>query len=82
MEEEAAEKCAVVDAHVRNPPPPLTDLRRADVHRVTYVGKATKMRHNSHWSGMAATANPTTRHMATASQFRGPACLDCEDRDS
>jgi tRNA(Leu) C34 or U34 (ribose-2'-O)-methylase TrmL len=70
LDDEATSNSDVVEHYVRNPPPPLSDLRRADVHRVTYVGKATKARHQDHWSGMAATANPRTRPMATKVMFR------------
>lgn len=44
-----------------NPPKPLTDLRRADTHRVCFVGKNTKQKHKDHWKNMAATANSDTQ---------------------
>ena len=43
------------------PPSPLTDLRRADTHRVTYVGKNTKQKHEKHWGNMAATTSYNTQ---------------------
>jgi tRNA G18 (ribose-2'-O)-methylase SpoU len=73
LDNDASSAIDTVEGYVRNPPLPLTDLRRADVHRVTYVGKATRKRHHDHWSGMAATANPPTRPMATAGLFRSQA---------
>jgi tRNA G18 (ribose-2'-O)-methylase SpoU len=71
MEREVSEAAqAAVEQHVRHPPPPLTDLRRADEHRVPFVGKNTKLRHKEHWVGMAATSNRRTQHMSSANAFR------------
>jgi tRNA G18 (ribose-2'-O)-methylase SpoU len=55
---------------IDNPPEPLTDLRRADTHRVCFVGKNTKQFHTEHWKDMPATANFTSTHGATATTFR------------
>lgn len=55
---------------IANPPAPLTDVRRADPHRVTFVGKKTKRLHSNHWKDMAATTNTTTTLNATAAFFR------------
>jgi tRNA G18 (ribose-2'-O)-methylase SpoU len=61
---------AAVEDWVNNPPQPLTDVRRADDHRICYVGKNTKNFHQDHWKDMAATANPQSVHGSTASVFR------------
>lgn len=60
---------AVADL-VAHPPEPLTDLRRADPHRVTFVGKATKRLHAEHWKDMVAVTDTTTTLNATAAGFR------------
>jgi tRNA G18 (ribose-2'-O)-methylase SpoU len=65
---EAAER-AVSDL-ILHPPAPLSDLRRADVHRVSFVGKKTKRLHQDHWKDMAATANAQTVEKSTAAFFR------------
>jgi hypothetical protein len=61
---------AAVEEWVKNPPQPLTDVRRADDHRVCYVGKNTRNMHQDHWKDMVATTNPQTLHGSTASVFR------------
>jgi tRNA G18 (ribose-2'-O)-methylase SpoU len=55
---------------VDNPPAPLTDLRRADSHRVTFVGKKTKKNNEGNWKNMVATNNTGSEHMTTAAYFR------------
>ena len=55
---------------IEHPPQPLTDLRRADSHRVTYVGKSTKKLNQEHWKHMAAVANAASTEKSTASFFR------------
>mmetsp|Transcript_21255 Transcript_21255/g.58857 ORF Transcript_21255/g.58857 Transcript_21255/m.58857 type:complete len:427 (+) Transcript_21255:41-1321(+) len=55
---------------IDNPPEPLVDLRRPDSHRVTYVGRSTKNKHQDHWKDMAAVANQSTPENSTASFFR------------
>jgi tRNA G18 (ribose-2'-O)-methylase SpoU len=42
---------AAIQEWVDNPPEPLTDLRRADVHRVCFVGKTTKEMHKGNTYG-------------------------------
>lgn len=37
---------------VLNPPEPITDMRRCNEHRITYVGKKTKQRAGISWSNM------------------------------
>jgi tRNA G18 (ribose-2'-O)-methylase SpoU len=64
----AAEQ-AVAD-FVINPPAPLTDLRRADLHRVSFVGKNTKRNNAENWKDMPATSNPPSLEKSTASFFR------------
>jgi len=61
-----------VQEFVDNPPSPLTDLRRADNHRVCFVGKNTKKQHESHWKNMAATNNydTTAQHGMSSHYFR------------
>lgn len=46
-----------VKPYVDDPPAPLSDLRRADLHRVTYVGKSTKARHADHWKDLVGVNN-------------------------
>jgi tRNA G18 (ribose-2'-O)-methylase SpoU len=60
---------AVADL-IAHPPSPLTDLRRADPHRVTFVGKNVKRKHAQHWKDMVATSHISTPRLATASFFR------------
>ena len=60
---------AVADL-VMNPPQPLSDLRRADEHRITFAGKGVKQFHKEHWKDMAATTRFQSETMATASYFR------------
>lgn len=55
---------------VTNPPTPLTDVRRADEHRVCFVGKNTRNIHKDHWKDMAATANVPSLYMSSARDFR------------
>lgn len=62
-------EAAVADL-VDNPPDPVTDMRRADEHRVCYVGKGTKNRYGELWDGMPATENAKSNQMASASFFR------------
>jgi len=52
------------------PPTPLTDLRRADCHRVCFVGKNTRDTNKENWKDMAATSNKGTIEGATATEFR------------
>lgn len=59
-----------VEDLVASPPEPLSDLRRADLHRVTFVGKNTKKFHKEHWKDMAATNRSKTPHLTTSSYFR------------
>mmetsp|Transcript_36405 Transcript_36405/g.87950 ORF Transcript_36405/g.87950 Transcript_36405/m.87950 type:complete len:429 (+) Transcript_36405:154-1440(+) len=61
---------AAIQEWVDNPPEPLTDLRRADVHRVCFVGKNTKDLHKEHWKDMVATSNFGSVQGATAKTFR------------
>jgi hypothetical protein len=61
---------AAVQEWVNNPPKPLTDVRRADSHRICYVGKNTRKYHEDHWRDMVATSDATTIHGATANEFR------------
>jgi tRNA G18 (ribose-2'-O)-methylase SpoU len=65
---DASEK-AVADL-VLNPPAPMSDLRRADLHRATFVGKNTKRLHQDHWKNMEATKNAQSIQNSTASFFR------------
>jgi tRNA G18 (ribose-2'-O)-methylase SpoU len=60
----------IIQDMIQNPPPPLSDLRRADIHRVTFVGKNVKKKHQSHWKDMVAiSTNPLPRY-TTAAFFR------------
>lgn len=53
-----------------SPPKPLTDVRRADSHRICYVGKNTRKFHEDHWKDMVATSDASSIHGATATEFR------------
>jgi tRNA(Leu) C34 or U34 (ribose-2'-O)-methylase TrmL len=55
---------------IDNPPDPITDMRRADEHRVCYVGKGTKNKYGELWGDMPATENAQSKEMASASFFR------------
>jgi tRNA(Leu) C34 or U34 (ribose-2'-O)-methylase TrmL len=61
---------AAIQEWVENPPAPLTDIRRADEHRVCYVGKNTRSSNKDNWKDMAATANVPSVHMSSAKEFR------------
>jgi len=65
---------------VKNPPAPLSDMRRADEHRACYVGKKTKSRQGGQWDNMPATTGyNTTAHSQTNSSsdyFRGLAGIE------
>lgn len=62
-------EAAVADL-IDHPPEPITDMRRADEHRVCYVGKGTKNRYGELWDDMPATENAQSKVMASASFFR------------
>ena len=62
-------QAAVADL-IDNPPEPITDMRRADEHRVCYVGKGTKSKYGELWEDMPATENAQSKQMASASFFR------------
>ena len=53
---------------IDNPPSPITDMRRADEHRVCFVGKNTK--NQSPWQDMPATRKIAVTKYATAAFFR------------
>jgi len=55
---------------IDDPPNALTDLRRADTHRVCYVGKNTRDLHKEHWKDMVATSNKGTVEGVSAKAFR------------
>ena len=77
-----------VQSLVNDPPSPLTDLRRADTHRVCFVGKGTKQKHKSHWKNMVAVTNvdTTPQEGASSNYFRDlvdkAAAGDGEDKAS
>lgn len=55
---------------IDNPPPPITDMRRADEHRTCYVGKNTITRNG--WTNMPATTGYDTKAgVSMAEFFRG-----------
>lgn len=60
-----AQARAAVQHLLDNPPAPLGDLRRADVHRISYVSKSTKRGMQQYWRDMPAVA--TTRGLENAS---------------
>jgi len=60
----------VVQSWIDKPPEPLSDMRRADMHRVCYVGRATKKRNEDIWKEMPATSNASGVEHATVTEFR------------
>ncbi len=60
----------VIEDLVLNPPQPITDMRRADEHRTTYVGKNTKKSYSETWSNMAATGYFRSEQGTTSTFFR------------
>ena len=64
----AADSKAAVKDLVENPPSPITDMRRADEHRICFVGKNTKKA--SPWHDMPATKKVSVTKYATARFFR------------
>lgn len=60
----------VVADFIAHPPAPLSDLRRANVHRITFVGKNTKKINQERWKDMAATSYYKSEVSLTASLFR------------
>jgi tRNA G18 (ribose-2'-O)-methylase SpoU len=60
----------IVQEYIDHPPVPLSDLRRANIHRVTFVGKNIKKKHIHHWKDMVAISNIVLPKMTTASFFR------------
>ena len=61
---EEKSKIAVAEL-VKNPPEPLGDMRRADEHRVCYVGRNIKGRNTDEWKDMPATKNYSTNATST-----------------
>jgi len=55
---------------IEEPPEPLSDLRRADAHRVTFSGKGVKKANASYWKGMAAITGVQPKLNSTAGFFR------------
>jgi len=47
----------LVQDKINNPPKPFIDMRRADQHRICYVGKNTKQKYCDAWKDMPATKN-------------------------
>lgn len=70
IEVKLAHSEAIVQDLIHNPPAPLTDVRRCDDHRVTFVGKGTRKLHASHWKDMVATSTPLSVPNATSAYFR------------
>jgi len=54
-----------------HPPEPISDVRRADVHRIPYLGTSTKKKYKDIWKEMAAFKNGgNTNPKSTALEFR------------
>jgi hypothetical protein len=64
------DEITAVQEWIDNPPNALTDLRRADTHRVCYVGKNTRELHKDHWKDMVAISNKGTVEGVSATAFR------------
>ena len=60
----------IVQEWIQNPPEPLTDLRRADPHRITFAGKNTKKLHEQHWDQLPGTTKFVSTKYSTADTFR------------
>lgn len=75
----AADSKKAVKDLVDNPPSPITDMRRADEHRVCRVGKNTKKA--SPWQGMPATEKVVVTENATCSFFRERVGKEEEKKD-
>lgn len=75
----AADSKKAVKDLVDNPPSPITDMRRADEHRVCCVGKNTKK--NSPWQGMPATTKYVVTQNASCSFFREKVGTEEEKKD-
>jgi len=67
---------------VLNPPAPLTDLRRADEHRVTYAGKGVKRHYAEHWKNMPATTKYSSPLLSTAAFFRDRFAVETKASES
>lgn len=71
IEEETLQKAhTAVHRWIENPPKPLSDMRRADMHRVCYVGVNTKKKYKDIWKGMPAVSNVSGVQQGTAQEFR------------
>ena len=55
---------------IEKPPEPISDLRRADAHRVTFAGKGVKKANLANWKGMVAVTGAQTKLNSTAGFFR------------
>lgn len=55
---------------LKNPPPPLSDMRRADEHRTTFAGRNVKKTQGEAWQNMPATAYYTSKENSSSSFFR------------
>ena len=75
----AADSKKAVKELVDNPPSPITDMRRADEHRICFVGKNTKKA--SPWQDMPATRKVAVTKYATASFFRERVDTEEEKKD-
>ena len=83
LEEAANYSTSAVDQAVADlvlsPPEPLSDLRRADLHRISFVGRNTKNTHREHWKDMAAVGHGKSESMATAQFFRERVAASVEE---
>lgn len=70
MEKKTQASSQITQEWVDAPPAPLSDLRRHDEHRVTFVGKNTKKFYQDHWKGMPAVEHAQSREFTTAQTFR------------
>jgi tRNA G18 (ribose-2'-O)-methylase SpoU len=59
-----------VQSFLDHPPDPIGDVRRADVHRVCYVGSGTRKKYKEIWKDMAAVKNESGAQCSTAEEFR------------
>jgi tRNA G18 (ribose-2'-O)-methylase SpoU len=64
------EASEVVEDLIENPPEPLSDLRRADLHRVTFAGRNVKRSNADYWKGLSAVEGLQTVTLQTAGFFR------------
>ena len=74
-----------IQEFIDNPPQPISDMRRADEHRTSYVGKKTKKQYKEIWDGMPATnyyhTSQSNEESSTSHFFRSRVQQSTDDID-